>query len=376
MALVSHIPKSLKFAGLTAWTAWSDRASKRGKPSFDGCEKKLRIVLVKSSDCRELYSKATPCKAAELLASSTWRSGPFGLFTQLDADFIIVRPSTSPECNVYERRDKNYPNTQRLRALCRESQDAVAVNSTTVDWSKYDVVIAYDNAIPSNIAQRYPTVFWATIHEDHRMISYAQNRNKLPVGYDAFLNLRLGPSPHDWRRRQWEIDFSYGFKGLGGFSNLFDTVQKKNQICVEDHHTNFDCEVAQKRLSVPVSRPLATGLMDYLCKVKSAKVFWIPEPDRPLGGLAALDAAALGCVVVANRNRIWNAHTILPELHCKGWIEGAQLVERLLVDNEYFASCLNAQSILLNYYNFRRPLGQLYAAIINTPRELSAKICM
>jgi len=370
------MPVGLKYAGLTIWRIWSDRLSTERLSNRKGRKSSLRIALVKSSECRELYTKVSPCEAGELLASSTWRSGPFGLFTSLGAEFIIVRPSAAPECSVYQQRDALHPETKRLRAICREMQDRVSVDAMSVDWSKYDVVIAYDDAIPTLLAQRYPGVFWATMHEDHRMASYAKSRKTLPGGYDAFLNLRLGPSPHDMARKKWEIDFSYGFKGSDGFGTVFKNVEKVECVCVEDHHSDNECAVAQRSLGVQVARPHATGLMDYLGKVKTSKVFWIPEPDRPLGGLAALDATALGCVVVANRNRIWNAHTILPELHCTGWGDGIRIVDRLLRDDQYYRSCLQKQADLMNWYNFERPLEQLRKAILSTPRELSAKICM
>lgn len=369
MALVSRVPIGLKFAALRGWTWYSDLACRREIAGEAVQVTPLRIAFVKSTLCRELYRCSPgPHNVEDLVRSSTWRSGPLGLFVDLGADFYIVHPFDAPECGVYETRDAGNEEARRLRAECAERQAAFACAASEVDWSRYDLVIVYDNAIPSAIALRHPSTIWATMHEDHRLASYAANRAQLPAGYSLFLNLRLGPSPHDWRRKPWEVDFSYGFKSSRTFGGASWSSATTSTVCVEDHHSDDDCRSAAHALGVSVEKAEADNLWEYLSALNASSVFWVPAPDRPLGGLAALDAAALGKVVVANRSRIWNSQAILPELHCNGWADGQKIVARLLSDKTYYADCLARQTRLLDWYNFGRPLRTLAAACA-TPKE-------
>ena len=311
MAIISQVPIGLKFAALRGWTWWSDLACRREGAGEAVPPHDLRIAFVKSTLCRELYV-CPPGRHTleEMVRSSTWRSGPLGLLVDLGADFYIVHPSDSPECRVYEERDAGNEEARRLRGECAERQAVFAVSASEVNWSHYHLVVVYDNAISSALALRHPRTTWATMHEDHRLASYGASRAKLPAGYRLFLNLRLGPSPHDWRRKSWEVDFSYGFKSSRTFSGANWSPAEETSVCVEDHHSDADCQTAARDLGVSVRKTGAKDLWSYLSAIHSAQVFWAPAPDRPLGGLAALDAAALGRVVVANRSRIWNSQAI------------------------------------------------------------------
>lgn len=363
MAIISKVPVELKFSALRAWTWLSDRTCRQEFVGECLSQPPLRVAFVKSTLCRELYACSPGKHTLEtIVRSSTWRSGPLGLLVDLGGDFYIVHPSNAHECQVYNERDQGNSEARRLRAECAELQAPLAVNAADVDWSCYDLVVVYDNAIPSELALLHPCTIWATMHEDHRLASYETSRAHLPKGYHLFLNLRLGPSPHDWRRKPWEVDFCYGFKSSRTFSGVNWIPANATAVCVEDHHSEVDCQAAAQSMGVAVKKAAAHDLWGYLSALHGAAVFWVPAPNRPLGGLAALDAAALGRVVVANRSRIWNSQAILPELHCCGWADGQKIVQRLLADKNYYADCLARQTRLLDWYNFARPLRALAAA--------------
>ena len=63
-----------------------------------------RIALVKQ-DCNEdLYCCAPGTDAFEMLQSTLLRSGPIGLFTTFETDFLILRTEPDPECNIWREK--------------------------------------------------------------------------------------------------------------------------------------------------------------------------------------------------------------------------------------------------------------------------------
>jgi hypothetical protein len=235
---------------------------------------------------------------------------------------------------------------------------SLAVNVEDVNWTEYDLVIAFENAIPSRIALRYPEVVFASMIEDHRLEDYQKYRRKLPEGYKLFFNLRTGPSPHDFVKFPWEIDFTYGFREAKSLTKLLPGVKKRNVIHVEGHEDPQTNTMLEKLTGMQVVQ-YSDSVMGFYELIRSAKYFVSVNPKRPLGGLAAIDAISADTLVIANRRKIWNAHPISPKLHVSNVYDAAKIINNLNTNIQLYEKRLLEQSTLLQYYCYDRPLSQI-----------------
>ena len=373
-------------SGLAAWSGLCGLLEGREQAFFAGPSasapqpsfaRSLRVALVKQTTYSDLYSDPSAQTPRELLESSWHRTGPIGLFTLFNARFFIVHPESDPECRVAEEKLKfgvADPVRARDDAQRRSVQEQVAVLAAEVNWSDFDVVIAIENAVPARVTRQHPGVLWATLLEHHRMEQFPHYLRRPPDGYDAFLNLRFGPNPQSIRRRTHVIDWPYNFNVPDGIAALYPAVSRENLSMLEDHQapgvkaafTALDCRWTGGEVTVQSLRQFVQALV-------RAKVFCAARPLRPLGGLALIDAVAAGCVVVADRSRIWNPFLVTPETNVQSDVQAAKLAERLMKDEVFYHQVRLEQNRRLAWFCCERPLRQIAALVREIPRLLTAR---
>lgn len=141
------------------------------------------------------------------------------------------------------------------------------------------------------------------------MPQYRPYLRKPPYGYDYFFTQRYSPNPQNLWQGKHAIDISYGFKRPGDVLKLFPDVQKRTFIHVEDHQDleGIRAEGVKYGLDPDCMRSAhGTSCLQYLKSLAESRVFFAPNSSRPLGGLANVDAAASGCILVGNRRDLWN----------------------------------------------------------------------
>lgn len=356
------------------------------KPIFNSS---LRVALVKQSTYCDLYSDPNATSIEQLILSSWHRTGPLGLFTEFDTTFLIVHPETDSECRVWEEKKgywKNNPVRERDDRFRHEVQSKVAVWSHEIDWSRFDLVIAIENAVPSRITQRYPGVLWATLLEHHKMRHYRSYLARAPGGYDAFFNLRYGPNPQSLFRREHVIDWPYNFIKPGALHRVFnaesrgvsanngaaETMPEKFTVLLED---NQKAEVAESFScsGIPFAKGCRSTLADYFKVLLESSALVFSSATRPLGGLAMLDAASAGLLLIGNPKSLWNPFLVVPELavHTPG--DAVRLAQKLAGNRDFRVEMTLRQSARLQWFGFERPLSQLAALVKDSPRNLTAK---
>ena len=271
-----------------------------------------KIALVKQANYTDLYTNPEARTVLQLLESSTMRSGPIGFWPDGKPNFFIVHDQVDEESRIwewklqYERKNSsNYASREKVRAMQRER----AIAPDDVDWGQFDLVVTIENAIPAGITKRFPNTKWATFIEHHRMPQYREYLRKPPPGYDYFFTQRYGPNPQNLWQGKHAIDVSYGFKRPGDVSRLFPGIEKKPLVHVEDHQDleGIRLEAEQHGLDPQIFRSAhGTSCTQYLKSLAESRVFFAPNSSRPLGGLANVDAAASGCILVGNRRDLWN----------------------------------------------------------------------
>lgn len=356
------------------------------KPIFS---RSLRVALVKQSTYCDLYSEPSATSISQLILSSWHRTGPLGLFTEFNTTFLIVHPEADSECRVWEEKKdywKNNPVRERDDRFRHEAQKKVAVWSHEVDWSQFDLVIAIENAVPSRITLVYPSVLWATLLEHHKMRPYMSYLSRPPVGYDAFLNLRYGPNPQSFFRRAHVVDWPYNFTRPGALKQMSHSgsnvvpgpqgartsADKQFTVLLEDNQSAA-VKRAFEESSVPYAKGCCSSLADYFAVLLKSSALVFSSPMRPLGGLAMLDAASAGLLLIGDPKMLWNPYLVVPELAVHK-PEDAVRVALKLAENDKFKDNMEArQANRLQWFGFTRPLIQLGNLVMKSPRKLSAK---
>lgn len=338
----------------------------------------LRVALVKQSSYCDLYADPGAASPYDLLASSWHRTGPIGLFLGCKARFIIVHSEEAPECKVWEEklvyeqgageRGERFPRIRKAQAL-------VSVEADTVDWAQFDVVIALENAVPAVVTACYPRVLWCTMLEHHRMRPYRSYLAKAPAGYDVFMNLRMGPNPVSLFRKPHVVDFPYGLNVVRGLAEIYRRdARAARGVMLED---NQDASVLGPLLAARGIEWTQGGvpggsLADYHKKLAGCRIFLAPRSSRPLGGLAALDAAAMDCLVIGRGADCWNPYLILPELDIGDPLRAVDRVAALAEDNVEFNCLLEKQRARMAWFGWNRPWAQIAHLVKSIPRELVA----
>jgi len=360
MSPLSLILKKLKFGALSYWVQTSDFLSEHErKVDLPDKNTSLKVCLVKTTACRELYNLSSPCPIDQLVFSCGMRTGPIGLIQSLNADVHIVNTVLDYESQVFLRRENNNPISYKFRLENQAILAPFAVDVESIDWGKYDLVVAFENSVPSRIAKEYPDVTFVSMIEDHRAFDYHKYRYNLPEGYKLFFNLRTGPSPHELFKKTWEIDFTYGFREANALIKLLPQVQKNDTILVENHENPEICAALEKLTGMRAFQYSGNSVIEFYKILRSARFFVSLQPSRPLGGLAAIDAISAGTIVIANRYRVWNPHPICKELHVNDVYGAAKIINQLNSNSESYDDMLSKQSRLLQYYCYNRPLSQI-----------------
>lgn len=355
---------------MVIWTRISKYLEKTEKKRFSiRVNSNLKIALVKQTCYADLYSSPYFSNIEEsilpLIYSSNHRSGPIGLFLNFNTDFYIVKIEDYPECKVY----KEKPSNMKWQNI-EKSQEKFGVSAFTVDWAKYDMVIAIENAVPSIVTKKYKNVLWATMLEYHRMSSYKKYRRRLPKGYHVFFDQHFGPSPRTIFKRSHVVEWPYFFNTIRALNTLCD-IPKKDIICIDSHQ-----EISE------VSKVLAElkydwfitdrnySIQEFLDLLVQSKVVIMPiiNDNKILWGNLSLEAAAADCIIIGNRKNLWNSCLIDPSLECNDYTQLKKILLKLREDSSFYDICLKLQRERLNYFVYERPFNQIYTYLENKGR--------
>ena len=321
--------------------------------AFDTPE--LKIALVKQDVYADLYKINSPNKL-EIIASSNHRSGPMGLFTDFVTDFFVIGVQDDEICKIYL--EKGYNNSWDLIS---KGQQKLSVDPYDVDWGKYDLVLAIENAVPRDIITKYKHVTWATMVEYHRMKSYKNYMLFPPDGYDLFFNQRFGPTPLSIFKKKHVIEFPYAFNSSGKISRMLKISKKQNIAVIEGHSLDVQSFDLLKYngfnvLNTNVDRNIIEHLR-LLCK---SKIILLPieKSERMLWGNITLEAAACDSLIIGNKLHLWNSHLIVSECNVNS-INQLKKLLKSLNNEEFYQTLLDKQRKKLDYYGFIRPLKQL-----------------
>lgn len=345
-------------------------------------EARLSVAFVKQASYVDLYTLSSngadcaPRSNSDVYGSSNFRSGPVGLLAHFNCDFIIVKCADAPECKIWECRlqneSKGSPDTLQRRTQRREAQEREAVDAGSIDWSKYDLVVCMENAVPSLIASQYPETVWATMLEWFGMPQFKSYLFRPPVGYDVFLTQCFSSIPFDGLLPSSALHWPYGFVHSSSFRQLglLEGVKKSDTLVLDRN-----AEAFREQLDMDTALSSRIGLLgglniqDFAKRMAEAKYYSSFGTRRLLWGNGTLDTAALGALILTDRSKLINPSIVGPDCHVENVEQLIRKVHALDADEELYQASLEKQRQRLDYFAFWRPLFELHAHVRKQSRH-------
>ncbi len=336
----------------------------------------MKIALVKQEVYQDLYvCPVTEKDAAKVLFSSNMRVGPIGLIAELDADFYIVKEESNVETQIYRKviphlADKvqflktvpanKVPGWEKKKISSSQPQGEFAVDSHTIDWGQYEVVISINISLPTDLVLQYPKTVFAY------MIGEANMATLWPCfGYDAYFNQNARGKV---ATKCGKIDFPYTFlkgdtlerlmqpylpNGLqkrGVFMEINST--KERLLTKVPGHFKILEENGQE---IIFHQELIFDNLYNLCRSK----YFVKMGGRNIRGNSVAEAVSCGSLAIMNRDEVIHKELIIDECNVKTMEEVLSLINELERDENKYNRLLQKQREAVTYYFFECPVRSI-----------------
>jgi len=234
-----------------------------------------------------------------------------------------------------------------------------SVDSGSIDWSQYDIVISINFSVPSAIVARHPATLWCyMIGEANVFMEFAH------FGYDARLTQETRGIV---ARELGRVDFPYSFVGPRCLETLMEQTtaraSERRGIFIE---VNSDGG-REGRPTPPLFPLLATGhslpfhrqnIRENLQELWDSSYF-VKIGGRLIRGNSVVEAISAGALVLANPADVYHAQ-LLPR---DTWIESAndavRIIARLDQNPEEYRRLQSAQRERVQAFVDDAPLASL-----------------
>lgn len=329
----------------------------------------LRIALLKQDTYSNLYIGGPHSSPAALLQSSIKHTGPFALFSLLNADFYVIRQFDAPECyiwqeKIYHCRQGSLQHFNAIRdhsTFAGVTQAQVAVEADSVNWSAYDIVISVDIAIPEQVTSRHPSVLWAYYISEPCMPSYRYSRGRPIAGYDVFLNQRF-----DSRQslKSHEINFPFALQRSGCFDHVVgaSASQMNRDGCFIESHTVTDASLVEALRAIGPIRTVVPNSESIVRSLYSSKYF-VRCGGRMMWGNAMIEAVACGCVAVGISGEFKNRSLFTADTSVSSKKALLTRLQQFEDDGAFYDRVLAEQRARLDHFCYWRPMKCLVAKL-------------
>jgi len=328
---------------------------------------RLRVCLVKQNTTYDLYTRTGP-DLRTMVASSNWRAGPLGLWEAFDCDCRIVYESQDPECQLGKRQWEQY-----VRGWDIWPEGSTAENAEDIDWSRYDIVLSVDIAVPTRIVRRHPETMWCYYFiEGGTGAAESAFRGSPYFGYNVFFNhrdakTRLNQASSAVRKMQRQkravLDFPYYMMSSTTLRRIYgrSSESERRGIVLSSHSSRAIS--SEQRRAVERLCPInerGEGISNVHLDALDSRYCVVHPDTRPITGLALVEAVSAGCIALAPRQLVIGFPDLVP--HNIDYVDFGgllQTIERLEADETQRASILRYQSEYVDRYLFRNPKANL-----------------
>ncbi|MBK5291391.1 MAG: hypothetical protein JJE04_06935 [Acidobacteriia bacterium] len=343
---------------------------------FEGANDELKgkIALVKQDVYQDLYCAPAGTAGRDLLVSSLHRSGPAGLLAALKPDFWIVKTEADPECNIWRQKasdcrqqpeefylglqTKIYRNGEYGH---KEPQGNHAVSCREIDWSRYDIVICYDAAVPARVTKLHPKVTWCYYVSEPCMRSYKESELAPLTGYSFFLSQRYRRFRMFPRPANHVVEFPYFVQYYGCFHELLgvDPLRAhRDGVFIEGRSKSdlSDDAVASLERFGKVRWP--SGCLENVLQGLLASKYFLLKEGRKWGN-ANIEAVACGCLALGSPTGQHHVSLFTPATCCSSFADSLARIEFFENNPDAYHAAVGRQRALLNRFCFERPLRDL-----------------
>lgn len=314
----------------------------------------FKIAFIKEACHQDLWIGDNNDSTSDLIRSSLLRTGPIGLLEIFGSDFFIVKSNNSSagqkirfcqipkDCLSKEdykliEKTKIKINSSRLPLRCPNdfSHDPEKIN-----WSKYDIVISLNFAVPISIRRKHPSILWICMTGEGRF----------PVQsscWDYFISHDYPNTPSASLKT---INMPYTFITPKYIFDKFKTSQSKKGIYIEINSKSNQLNnqaLFKKFYSLNLNVEFhSEDIERNLNKLASSKYF-IKLSGRPVRGNSFMEAMSASSLCLLHYDDCYGK--IPFHQYCyfndeKHLIEKLQFLEE---NNEFLSELLNYQDSVL-----------------------------
>ena len=194
----------------------------------------FKIAFIKEACYQDLWIGDNNDTSLDLIKSSLLRTGPIGLLEIFGSDFFIVKSNNSkagqkirfcqiPKDQISKEDYKLIESTKRRIKSSRlplRCPNDFSIDAEKINWSKYDIVISLNFAVPISIRKKNPGILWICMT--------GEGRFPLKSSYwDYFISHDYPNTPNAIGKI---IDMPYTFIPPRYIFDKFKTSQKKKGI--------------------------------------------------------------------------------------------------------------------------------------------------
>ena len=339
----------------------------------------FKIAFIKEACYQDLWIGDNHDTTSDLIKSSLQRTGPIGLLEIFRSDFFIVKSNNSNAGQKirFSQIPKDYLskedyrlienskikiNSSRLPLRCPND---FAIEPEKINWSKYDIVISLNFAVPIKIRRKHPDILWICMTGEGRFPVQS-------LCWDYFITHDYPNTPIANRKT---IDMPYTFIPPRFISHKFKTSKNKRNIFIE---INSQSDQSKSQLLFKNFNSLnlnvafhSENIEENLQKLASSKYF-IKLRGRPVRGNSFLEAMSAGSLCLLHYNDCYGKipfHKYCYFKNEKQLIEKLQFLEK---NNKFLTELLNYQDLVLENM-IENVKIQLEMALSDKRKYLNAK---
>jgi len=336
----------------------------------------LKIALVKSNIFQDLWISDITNDILTVFKTTLMRCSPIGITEKFDTDFFIIRhtdeyptnlytfiPSQESQISLKYSKENKIPGLPFLDESYHKntSIDEVSYDVDNIDWSQYQIIIAYNACIPDRIIHKYSNSLWCYYLSENEECFL----NGLFGNYDLLLNQNM------IEPTSFSIGFPYTFLGPYTLKNMYmkyissETFVKKGMFIeinnIQQRPVPRELDIFEN-VSIQCNIPYfihQQNIVENLTRLVHSRYF-IKLYGRTIRGNGVLEAISCGTLVLINKHLLIYTDLIPDECHIETVDDLISKIKFFESNEDIYESMVKEQRCRLEQKYFLNPLNQLY----------------
>lgn len=330
----------------------------------------MRLCFAKQPYCVEYTWESTRWPGPrELLEAYTFRTQNISLAIHFKADTWVLAGRTHVEDGWLQVLERRVP--EAVDALY---QSHTMCGPEDVPWGQYDVVITTDPIVPKAIIEAHPSVLWCYYECGHTTKSACYSRWAPQNGYDLYLDHYMHTATELDGLPQ-SVRFPYT-ASPGMLQGLVDMPAERVGILLDSKTTKYRRQlrgplprtftkgVGRDDFHMRVARRQMTPPADWLQMMAQCR-YYLLWRDKATIGQAAIEAAAMGLIVVGNGiyPRMICHPVCLMDIGAESIHDAMHRMEEIETDADLQCEILAHQHSRLAWSFWHKPIAMLRQAL-------------